>query len=56
MKTFYRFTKNGHTYSVKGDNRVDAQDIAEMMFHVDLHGATFEEVYKLHVVRTGICH
>ena len=52
--TIYRFTKAGHTYSVNGQNRFDAQAHAELIFQVDLNGATFEEIYKLRVVRTGI--
>ncbi len=52
--TIYRFTKAGHTYSVNGQNRLDAQAHAELIFQVDLNGATFEEIYKLRVVRTGI--
>ena len=52
--TMYRFTKDGHTYSSKGYNRFDAQLNIEFMFGVDLSGATFEEIYKLQVVKTGI--
>lgn len=50
----YRFIKDGHRYSVKGMNRFDAQATAELLFGVKLHGATFEEVYKAKVIRTGI--
>ena len=51
--TIYTFRKDGKTYSVTGQNRIDAQDKIEMAFHISLLGATFEEVYKLRVVRTG---
>ena len=50
----YRFTKDGHTYSAKGDNRFDAQASVELMFSIKLSGATFEELYKLHVVKAGV--
>lgn len=50
----YRFTKDGHTYSVKGCNRFDAQATAELIFSVKLNGARFEEVYKMQVIKTGI--
>lgn len=55
MNTIYRFTKNGRTYSAKGNNRIEAQFNAELANHIDLTGATYEEIYKLRVVRTGIC-
>ena len=52
--TFYRFiTKDGKKYSHGGNNRFDAQHSIELAFRIDLTGATFEEVYKLRVVRTG---
>ena len=35
-------------------NRFEAQLKAELRWQVDLKGATFEEIYKLKVVRTGI--
>ena len=50
----YRFKKNGHTYSVKGTNRFDAQTTAELLFGIKLSGARFEEVYKMQVIKTGI--
>lgn len=50
----YRFIKNGHTYSVKGTNRFDAQTTAELLFGVKLQGARFEELYKMKVIKTGI--
>ena len=49
----YRFSKDGHTYSVKGANRFDAQATAELIFGIKLTGATFEEVYKSKVIRSG---
>lgn len=55
MNTTYRFIKNGHAYSARGANRFEAQANAELMFRIDLKGATFEEIYKLRIVRTGIC-
>ena len=54
MNTTYTFiTKGGKTYSAGGDNRFDAQLNIEVSFGIDLKGATFQEVYKLRVVRTG---
>ena len=53
MHTTYNFKKNGKTYSAKASNRFDAQDQIELTFGISLKGATFEEVYKLRVVRTG---
>ena len=51
--THYTFTKDGKTYSAAGANRFDAQLSIELAYGIDLKGATFEEVYKLRVVRTG---
>lgn len=52
--TTYTFTtKNGSSYSAKGNNRFEAQQNIELAWGIDLTGATFEEVYKLRVVRTG---
>lgn len=53
-KMVYRFTKDGHRYSVKGDNRIDAQANAEIIFGVKLSRAMFEEIYKGKVIRQGI--
>ena len=53
MHTHYTFRKNGKAYSVKANNRIEAQDQIELAFRISLKGATFEEVYKLRVVRTG---
>lgn len=53
MHTTWRFTKNGKTYTAGGNNRFDARDTIELQCGVNLSGATFEEVYKLRVVRTG---
>lgn len=52
--TTYRFTINGKTYTAKGDNRFEAQNKIELANNINLNGATFEEVWKLKVVRTGI--
>ena len=52
--TTYTFKKNGHSYSVKATNPYDAQVTAELMFHINLTGATCEEYYKLRLVRTWI--
>ena len=51
--TTYTFTKNGKAYSANAKNRFEAQDRIELAFGIDLEGATFEEVYKLRVVRSG---
>ena len=52
--TIYRFTKNGKTYSEHADNIFSARLNAELRWGIDLSGATFEEVWKLKVIRTGI--
>ena len=51
--TTYKFYKDGESYYAKGNNRIDAQDKIEFAFGISLKGATFEEIYKLRVVRTG---
>ena len=52
--TTYTFiTKDGKRYSHGGNNRLEAQHALELAFRVDLTGSTFQEVYKLRVVRTG---
>lgn len=51
-KTTYTFKKDGKNYSA-ANNRFEAQDKIELAFGISLKGATFEEVYKLRVVRTG---
>ena len=48
MHTTYTFKKNGKAYSAKANNRFEAQEQID-----SLKGATFEEAYKLRVVRTG---
>ena len=53
MNMTYRFTKNGKVFTGRGANRFDAQAQIELAFQIDLTGATFEEVYKLRVIRTG---
>lgn len=52
--TTYRFTINNKVYTAGGNNRFEAQDKIELANHVELTGATFEEIWKLRVVRTGI--
>lgn len=52
-RTTYTFKKDGKAYSAVANNRFDAQEKIELAFGIDLTGATFEEVYKLRVVRTG---
>ena len=51
--TTYTFRKDGKAYSANGKNRVEAQDQIELQFGISLSGATFEEIYKLRVTRTG---
>lgn len=51
--TTYRFTINNTTYTAKGNNRFEAQNAIELK-GINLTGATFEEVWKLKVVRTGV--
>ena len=52
--TTYTFiTKDGHRYSAKGNNRFEAQLSIEIAWGISLEGATFEEYYKLRLVRTG---
>ena len=53
MNTIYRFSKDGKTYSANGNNRFEAQMNAELQWHVDLTGASYEEIYKLRIVRKG---
>lgn len=53
MKTSYTFTKNGHSYSIKANNEVDAQAALERIYHMSLKGATWTEYYKLRAVSTG---
>ena len=53
MHTAYTFKKNGKAYSAKANNRFEAKDQIEPTFGISLSGATFEEVYKKRVVRTG---
>ena len=52
--SMYRFTLNDKTYSTCANNRFDAQLNLEIAFGITLIGATFEEVWKLKVIRTGI--
>lgn len=51
--TTYRFTKNGKTYTASGNNRFEAQLHIEIVQGISLAGATFEEIWKLKVIRTG---
>ena len=51
--THFTFTKDGNKYSATGNNRFDAQLHIELAYGIDLTGATFEEIHKLRVVRTG---
>ena len=53
MNTSYTFYKDGKKYSSKGANRFEAQEKLELQCGISLKGATFEEIYKLRVVRTG---
>ena len=52
-KTTYTFRKDGKAYSANAKNRFEAQEKIELDFGISLSGATFEEIYKLRVVRTG---
>ena len=52
--TTYTFiTKDGKRYSHGGNNRLEAQQALELAFRIDLTGASYEEVYKLRVMRRG---
>ncbi len=51
--TTYTFRKNGKAYSAAANNRFEAQEKIELAFGIDLSGASFEEIYKLRVTRTG---
>ena len=53
MNTSYTFYKDGKKYSSKGANLFEAQENIELQWGISLKGATFEEMYKLRVVRTG---
>jgi hypothetical protein len=51
----YRFRKDGKTYTtMQGKNRFEAQENLELQFQTSLKGATFEEIWKGKVDRTGI--
>ncbi|MGO4997799.1 hypothetical protein [Oribacterium sp. Sow4_G1_1] len=51
----YRFRKDGKTYTtMQGKNRFEAQESLELQFQTSLKGATFEEIWKGKVDRTGI--
>jgi hypothetical protein len=51
----YRFRKDGKTYTtMQGKNRFEAQLNLELQFRTSLKGATFEEIWKGKVNRTGI--
>ena len=52
--TIYTFTKDGHRYSIGGNNRFEAQTDIEVRFGVKLAGAKYEEIYKHKIIRTGI--
>lgn len=50
----YRFIKEGKTYSTKqGKNRFEAQQNLELQFQISLEGATFQEIWKGKLDRTG---
>ena len=51
--TTYTFRKDGKAYSANGKNHFEAQEQIELQFGISLSGATFEEIYKLRVTRTG---
>ena len=54
-KASYRFIKDGNTYTTaQGNNRFEAQLNLELQFQTDLTGASFEELWKGKVERTGI--
>lgn len=49
--TIYRFiTKDGHIYSAKGQNPIEAREELEWLFNIDLTGSVLQIVYKLRVV------
>ncbi|MCH4013816.1 MAG: hypothetical protein LKE64_05760 [Solobacterium sp.] len=51
----YRFRKDGKTYTtMQRKNRFEAQESLELQFQTSLKGATFEEIWKGKVDRTGI--
>ena len=52
-RTTYTFKKDGKNYSAAANNRFEAQDQIELAFGISLSGATFEEINKLRVTRTG---
>lgn len=52
----YTFKKNGHKYSVKDANLIDAKATAQFLFNVNLSGAEYEEIYKTKVIKTGIIY
>lgn len=52
-RNIYTFHKDGKNYSIAANNRYDARNSIELSFGIDLAGATYEELYKLRVVKTG---
>ena len=52
-RTTYTFKKDGKTYSSTGNNKLEARENIEIRFGISLSGATYEEICKLKVVRTG---
>lgn len=53
MNTTYTFTKDGKQYSIRANNRFEAQAAIELAWGISLDGAEFVEVYKLRIIRTG---
>lgn len=53
MNTSYRFTtKDGHRYSCKAANPVEARESIELAYRINLAGATMEVLWKLRVIET----
>lgn len=50
----YKFSKNGHTYTIVAENRTMARWNVERAHHVDLSGAKYQELRKGTVIRSGI--
>lgn len=53
MNTFYTFIKDGQRYTMKANNRTEAQKHLEFLYRIDLAGADWEESFKNRLVAKG---
>ena len=50
----YKFSKAGHVYTISAENRTVAREKIERAFHIDLAGASFQEISKKAVINAGL--